>query len=78
MDYRRAWLIKTWMESLTDEERKFLVGQDDTRFRRDVMTKLDDIKNQGSFKRDFASNIAGNTVFDGAVFLAAKLLKLIR
>jgi len=70
MDYRRRYILMKLSENLTDEERRFLVGQD-----REVMNKLDEIKRGQSFGRDFASNIAGNAVFDGAVWILRKLMK---
>ena len=57
-------------ESLTDEERRFLVGQD-----REVLNRLDKIEKSQSFGRDFASNVAGNAAFDGLIWIAKKLLK---
>jgi len=37
--------------------------------------KLEDIRRRQSWWRDFSSNVAGNAVWDGAVFLLSRLLR---
>ena len=37
--------------------------------------QLDHIEQQGGFWRDFASNVAGNAVWDAAIWIASRLLK---
>lgn len=40
-----------------------------------ILHELQEIKHRQSWWLDFGSNIAGNAVFDGAVWLVAKLIK---
>ena len=76
MDFRRAYILMKLSESLTDEERAFLAGQG--RELTEIKSDLEKIKRQGSFGRDFASNIAGNAVFDGFVWVVSRLIKRMR
>ena len=76
MDFRRAYILMKLSESLTDEERAFLAGQG--RELTEIKADLEKIKKQGSFGRVFASNIAGNAVFDGFVWLVSRLIKRLR
>jgi len=76
MDCRRAYILMKLSQSLSDEERRFLAGQG--RELLDMKADLEKIKRQGSFGRDFASNVAGNAVWDGALFILSKLIKRIR
>lgn len=76
MDLARLYLIKRLSESLTDEEREILVGRD--RELLEIKSDLDKIKRQGLFSRDFASNVAGNAVFDGFVWIVSKLIKRLK
>lgn len=78
MDYLHRYMLMQLSKSLTDKERDFLVGQAEEKNLRAINTRLDRIEKQGSFGRDFASNIAGNAVFDGAVWIVSKLLKRLR
>ena len=78
MDYARFYMLKRLSENLTDEEKRILVGQDRESQHKEVMSELAKIKKQGSFGVDFASNIAGNATFEAAIWLARKLLKLVR
>lgn len=78
MDYLRRYMIMKFSESLTDEERDFLIGQDRERQHKEVMNELSKIKRQGSFGLDFASNIAGNATYDLFLMLARKLIKQLR
>lgn len=78
MDYVRLYMLKKLSESLTDEEKQILAGRDRESQHREVMNELAKIKKQGSFGVDFASNIAGNATYDAALWLARRLLRLIR
>lgn len=78
MDFRRAYILMKLSESLTDEERRFLAGQDKERDDEKIMAKLEEIKRGQRFGLDFASNVAGNAAFDSAVFIISKLLKKLR
>lgn len=78
MDYLRRYMIMKFSESLTDEERDFLIGQDRERQHKEVMNELSKIKRQGSFGLDFASNIAGNATYDLFLMFARKLIKQLR
>ena len=40
-----------------------------------ILQELDDIKRRQSWWLDFSSNVAGNAVFDGAVWLISELIK---
>lgn len=40
-----------------------------------ILQELEDIKRRQSWWLDFSSNIAGNAVFDGFVWLVSKLIK---
>lgn len=73
---RYMWL--KFSESLTDEERDFLVGQDRERNQREVMTELSKIKKQSSFGLDFLSNVSGNAAYDIGAFLLEKLFRKLR
>ena len=78
MDYARFYMLKRLSENLTDEEKRIIAGQDRESQHKEVMSELAKIKKQGSFGVDFASNIAGNITYDAALWLAKKLLKLVR
>ena len=39
---------------------------------------LEKIRQQGNFWRDFASNVAGNAVYDGVLWVASRISKLIK
>ena len=78
MDYARFYMLKRLSENLTDEEKRILVGQDRESQHKEVMSELAKIKKQGSFGIDFVSNIAGNATYEAAIWLARKLLKLVR
>ena len=82
----RRKLLEDMYDRMTDEEKKLFiqmtVGQKGTG---DIMkalqqqsAQLDDIRRrQQTFGEDFASNIAGNAVWDGAVWLVRRLARLI-
>ena len=40
-----------------------------------ILHELEEIKRRQSWWLDFTSNLAGNAVFDGAVWLVSKLIK---
>jgi len=40
-----------------------------------ILQELQEIKRKQSWWLDFSSNVAGNAVFDGAVWLISKLIK---
>lgn len=82
----RRKLLEDMYDRMTDEEKKLfaqmVIGQKDTG---DIMkalqqqsAQLDDLRRrQQTFGEDFASNIAGNAVWDGAVWLLRRLARLI-
>ena len=76
MDYVRLYMLMKLSESLTDEEKRIIAGQDRESQHKEVMSELAKIKKQGSFGIDFVSNIAGNATYEAAIWLARKLLKL--
>lgn len=77
MDLRRLYILQKLSESLTDEERQFLAGQDRERKEDKIMAELQEIKRKQSFGIDLGANVAGNAVYDTVLWLARKLLKKI-
>lgn len=77
MDLRRLYILQKLSESLTDEERQFLAGQDRERKEDKIMAELQEIKRKQSFGLDFAANVAGSAAVDVFWALARKLLKKI-
>ena len=77
MDYVRLYMLKRLSESLTDEEKQILAGQDRESQHKEVMNELAKIKKQGGFGLDLTSNIVGNITYEAAVWLARKLFKRI-
>ena len=82
----RRKLLEEMYDRMTDEERKLFVqmtvGQRSTGYIMKALqqqsAQLDDIRRrQQTFGEDFASNIAGNAVWDGAVWLVRRLARLI-
>ena len=78
MDYKRLYVLLKLSESLSDEERAFLAGRSGETDKREIMAKLDKIDRQGSFGRDFLSNVSGNAAFDLGVLLLHKLFRKLR
>lgn len=77
MTYLEWYRLKKLSESLTDEEKAFLAGQDREVKHNEIMTQLSEIKKRGSFGRDFVSNIAGNATYNIGIWLIKKLLRKI-
>ena len=70
MDYARRYMLMKLSESLTDEERRILAGQD-----REVMSLLEEIKKRQSFGLDVGANVVGNFATDGLIWIVKRLLK---
>lgn len=77
MDIRRLYLLQKLSESLTDEERQILAGQDRERNNEKIMAELQEIKRKQSFGIDFAANVAGSAAVDVFWTIARRLLKKI-
>ena len=82
----RRRLLEEIYDRMTDEERKLFVqmtmqnrGNDEIlQALQRQSAQLDDLRQrQQTFGEDFASNIAGNAVWDGAVWLIRRLARLI-
>ena len=84
MNYRglaRRELLEKIYDRMTDEEKRLFIQlsiQD--RDYTEIMQAIEELKqkadsNHHSWLSDFGANVAGNAVFDGAVWLGSKLLK---
>ena len=82
----RRRLLEEIYDRMTDEERKLFVQMAmQNRSNDEILqalqrqsAQLDDLRQrQQTFGEDFASNIAGNAVWDGAVWLIRRLARLI-
>ena len=84
MGYRelmRRRLLEQMYDNMSDEEKRAFVQltiQD--KDHQEIMSALQEIKqkadnNHHSWVSDFGANIAGNAVFDGAIYLLSKLFK---
>lgn len=84
MSYRammRRHLLEKIYDGMSEEEKRAFVQlsmQD--RGHREIMTSIDELKkkadsNHHSFTSDLLANIAGNGIFDGAVWLLSRLFK---
>ena len=77
----RRKLLNEVYEKMTDEEKRLFVQltiQD--KDHREIMKSLEDISkkadnNHHSWLSDFGANIAGNAVFDGAIWIFSKVFK---
>ena len=77
----RRKLLEDIYDKMSDEEKHTFVQltmQD--KDHREIMSALNEIKkkaddNHHSFLSDFGANVAGNAVFDGAVWLLSRLVK---
>ena len=84
-EYMRRKVLSDIVSKMSDEDKRAYMLMCNTDSHQEVMQALQSqqeqlkhIANQGNFWRDFASNVAGNAAFDGAVYLASKLIKLIK
>lgn len=84
MGYRelmRRRLLEQMYDNMSDEEKRAFVQltiQD--KDHQEIMSALQELKqkadnNHHSWVSDFGANIAGNAVFDGAIYLLSKLFK---
>jgi len=77
----RRKLLEQMYEKMSDEERRtFVQFSMQDKEHREIMQALQEIndkadKNRPSWLNDFSANIAGNAVFDGAVWLLSKLIR---
>ena len=78
MDYLRRYVLLKFSESLTDEERQFLAGQESEKKHAEVMSELKDIRRRQNFGVDFAANVTGSAAYDAFIWLARKLIKSLR
>ena len=77
---RRHLLEKIYDGMSEDEKRAFVQLSMQDRGHREIMTALDELKkkadsNHHLFTSDLLANIAGNGIFDGAVWLLSRLVK---
>ena len=84
-EYVRRKVLSDIVSKMSDEDKRAYMLMCNTDNHQEVMQALQSqqeqlkhIAKQGGFWRDFASNVAGNAAFDGAVYLASKLLKAIK
>ena len=84
-EYMRRKVLSDIVSKMSDEDKRAYMLMCNTDNHQEVMQALQSqqeqlthIAKQGGFWRDFASNVAGNAAFDGAVYLASKLIRLIR
>ena len=84
-EYMRRKVLSDIVSKMSDEDKRAYMLMCNTDSHQEVMQALQSqqeqlkhIANQGNFWRDFASNVAGNAAFDGAVYLASKLIRLIK
>ena len=84
-EYMRRKVLSDIVSKMSYEDKKAYMLMCNIDGYREVMQSLQSqqeqlmhITKQGSFWRDFASNVAGNAAFDGAVYLVAKLIRLIK
>ena len=86
MNYRglmRQKLMEQMYDRMSDEEKRLFIQltMQDKDYR-EIMHALQDLKkradsNHHSWLSDFGANVAGNAVFDGAIWLFSKLFKRI-
>lgn len=83
----RKRLMESMYDRMTDEEKRLFVqmtlqqrSTDDilNAIQRQSLQIQDVRENQQTFVKDFTSNLAGNAVWDGAVWLMTKLLRRLR
>ena len=73
--FRRKALFDLW-NGMSDEEKSLFVGQGISTELAQQRATLEQIRKSQSWSLDFASNIAGNAVFDTFVYLLSKVVKL--
>ena len=73
--YRKKALLDLW-NGMSDEEKSLFVGQGISTELAQQRATLEQIRKSQSWSLDFASNIAGNAVFDTFVYLLSKVVKL--
>lgn len=80
----RRKMLESICERMTDEEKRlFIQMKMQNRSHKEIMSSLKQQqaqlsrlqKTQQTFASDFASNIAGNAVWDGLLWIARKLIK---
>ena len=77
----RRKLLEQIYDKMSDEEQRVFVQMTmQDKDHREIMSALNDLKqkadeNHHSFISDFGANVAGNAVFDGAVWLLSKLVR---
>lgn len=82
----RHMLFKEAFEKMSPEERSaYVLSARQKEQHNEVMNalntqqaQLEGLLNQNHFWRDFGANIAGNAAYDSALWLASRLLKLIK
>ena len=73
--YRKKALLDLW-NGMSDEEKSLFVGQGISTELAQQRATLEQIRKSQSWSLDFASNIAGNAVFDTFVYLLSRVVKL--
>ena len=79
--YFRRMILEEMYDRMTDEEKWLYVQMTlQDRDHQEIMQALDNLSkkadsNHHSFALDIGANIAGNAIFDSAVYLASKLIK---
>ena len=79
MSYRslmRRKLLEQIYDKMSEEEKRTFVRMSmDNRNHEEIMRKLESIRKSQSWWLDLGSNIAGNAIFDGFVFVCSKLFR---
>ena len=79
MSYRalmRRKLLEKIYDKMSDEEKKaFVYLSMENKNHEEIRKELESIKKGQSWWYDLSSNIAGNAIFDGLVWLGSKLIK---
>ena len=72
----RKKLLEQIYDKMSDEEKRTFVRMSmDNRNHEEIMRKLESIRKSQSWWLDLGSNIAGNAIFDGFVWIGSKILK---
>ena len=84
-EYMRRKVLSDIVSKMSDEDKRAYMLMCNTDSHQEVMQALQSqqeqlkhIANQGNFWRDFASNVAGNAAYDGVLWVASRISKLIK
>lgn len=83
--YIRQIALSEALDKMSDKDREaymLMCSKDEHKEVMDALAsqgnKIDLLSKQNHFWRDFGANIAGNAAYDSALWLASRLLKLIK